>query len=1009
MVVAAMLIFGALSYNRLGIDLFPNVDFPIVTVTCIYRGASPETLETKVVDKIEEELSTLNGIDELRSVSAENVAQIYAVFNLSKNIDLAAQDVRDKLAAIRRHLPEDMDTPVVEKLDMGALPIMTITIAADMPVAKLSAYAKDVVKARLQSVEGVGSIGEIGLREREIKVWLDKHRLNARRLTVAEIVATLQSKNLEVPGGKVENERQELIVKTMGEVESVEELRQLTLAVIDGAPVRLSDVADVEDGLQDEKVIGRLNGRPAVAFQIRKQSGTNTVKVAAGVREAVEQLRAAAPAGLRIEIPVDVSPFIKESIRAVTFDLIFGAVLATLVILVFLRSFTSTLISAAAIPTSIVATYTVMHALGFTLNNLSALALSLAVGMLIDDAIVVIENIHRHIEMGKSARQAASEATAEIGLAVAATTFSIVAVFVPVSFMEGIIGRFLFQFGITVSAAVIISLFVSFTLTPMLASRWLKREHHENAVSLRISRTLNGLDALYRTALQYALANRVLTLFAGLLSLAAAVWIGTNLKQDFIPRQDKNAYLVDFQVPPGTSLPETKRLLASVEAALEPQKGMIRNLFSTIAADAFEDTTKAQIYVDLEDKNARPRSQLELEQEARELLSKLPGFQRMAVNELPDVSGGGIANQPIQYSLLGSEFDVLASLTRHLTGRMKALGYYIDINSSYEPGKPELRIFPRRDRMESLGVNLAQLAKTLNFLLSGEQVISRYKEGSRQFDVKVRLLATERRYAEDLSDIFVRTLDGRGTAALANLVSTRIDAGPARIYRLNRSRQITLMSELKPGYSQGEAMKTLETEASNILPAGYRGRFQGMSKEMRRAFSGLLQALGLAVVLVYMLLASQFEHFVHPLTIMASVPLAAVGAVGGLWLAGMSLSVFSSIGIIMLMGLVVKNGILIVEFINQRREAGLGLEEAILEAAPVRMRPILMTSACMIGGMVPVALSTGAGSEIRAPMAVAVIGGMITSTFLTLFVVPVLYDLMSRVSAKFTPSRTGAE
>ncbi|MFZ2958881.1 MAG: efflux RND transporter permease subunit [Candidatus Ozemobacteraceae bacterium] len=1000
MVVLALMTFGAISYQSLGIDLFPNVDFPIVTVTCVYRGASPETLETKVIDKIEEELSSLNGIERIESVCGENIAQVYAVFAMEKSIDLAAQDVRDKMAAIRRDLPEAMEPPVIEKLDLGAMPILTVTVAADMSIGKLSRYVKDVVKPRIQSVDGVGSIKEIGLREREIKIWIDNDKLNARHLTVGDVVAAIKSKNIEVPGGKVENDRYEFVVKTMGELPDIEAFRNLTIFVFEGVPVRIGDIATVEDGIRDEKITGRLNGRPTVALQVKKQSGKNTVKIARDVKTIIAALRKEAPAGMQIEIPVDSSPFVEESIHSVLFDLLFGALLATVVILLFLRSFTSTLISAAAIPTSIISTFTVMHALGFTLNTLTTLALSLAVGMLIDDAIVVIENIYRHIELGKSATQASSEAAAEIGLAVLATTLSIVAVFVPVALMQGMVGRFMFQFGITVSVTVLVSLFVSFSLTPMLSSRFLKRHQQTGGISGAIGNALGMLDNGYRSLIGSALRHPFIVLLVAFSALTATVVIGKMIPAEFLPKQDKNAFLVNFRTPPGTSLEGTKRVLTSVEQALGVLGSDAKNLFSTIAADSFEDVTKATINVELIGKNERKSTQFHLMDLARKEVQKVPGMNRFSVEELPDFSGGGISNRPIKYALIGPDFDVLASMTNQLIDWMKSSGGFLDIETSQEPGKPELRLRLARDRMESLGVNLAQLANTVNLLVSGESVITQYKEAGKQFDVKLRLLKTFREYPEELTNLTVRALDGRTGIPLSNIVTMTQDTGAARINRLNRARQISVFASLDGTVGQAAAMKALEEKAKSLMPPGYRGMFQGMSKEMVRSFSNLIFALSLALLMIYMLLASQFNHFIHPFTIMVSVPLAGLGAVIALKAGGYTANVYSMIGIIMLMGLVVKNGILLVEFINQCREGGLSREDAILKAGPIRLRPILMTTACMIGGMIPVALSTGAGSEQRAPMALGVIGGLITSTVLTLVVIPVVYVLFDRALEK---------
>ncbi|MBF0542934.1 MAG: efflux RND transporter permease subunit [Candidatus Riflebacteria bacterium] len=1001
MMISAILVFGIIAYNGLGIDLFPNVDFPVVTVTCEYRGASPETMETKVVEKIEEELSTLGGLEELRSVSAENIAQVYATFVLEKNVDIAAQDVRDKISAIRRNLPEAMENPVVEKLDVGAIPILTVTISGQMPPAKLSRYIKDVVKTQIQTVEGVGSIKEIGLREREIKVWINNDRLNAYHLTIAEVVAALKAKNLEVPGGKIENDRSEFVVKTMGELTDIEAFNRMTISTVNGAAVRLGDIAKVEDSIKDERIVGFLNGKTAMALQVRKQSGENTVKVAHGVKERIKELQANAPEGIKLTIPQDNSPFIEESIHSVSFDLLFGAFLTTIIILIFLRSFTSTIISAIAIPTSIIGCFVIMRALNFTLNNLSTLGLSLAVGIVIDDAIVVIENIFRHLEMGKTAFQASFDATDEIGLAVMATTFSIVAVFVPVAMMSGIVGRFLYQFGITVTVTVLLSLFVSFTLTPMLASRFLHHSVKTNFIFRFIGFFLDSLDSLYRSLLKGALRFPLIVVCIGIAVVLGTVQITKMLGVEFKPKQDMHTFDVNFQTPPGTSLTESKRVLKLVENSLIPISSETQNLFSTIAGDAFEDPTKGKVFVDLVDKRERKRTQDEIMDQVRGLVQAVPGLYKLAVEEHDDVAGsGGMSNRPVQYALLGPDFDELTNISEKLVSWMKQTPGLVDVDTSLEPGQPELRIFLSRDRMESLGVNLSQLANTVNLLVSGEQAIGQFKDRGKQYDIKVRLDKSFREYPEDVQNLWVRTNDGRNLISLSNVANVKKESGPGKINHLNRSRQITVASNIEGNMSQGEAMEKVRIEAEKLIKTGYQGKFMGFSKEMITSIKNLLFALFIAIVLIYMLLASQFEHFIHPLTIMMALPMSAIGAVSALYLTGMRISILSLIGIIMLMGLVTKNGILLVEFINQCRRKGMEKEEAILTAGPIRMRPILMTSAATIGGMIPIAISTGAGAEIRSPMAICVIGGMLTSTLLTLIVVPVVYSLVDSLIVK---------
>jgi len=1003
MVYLAIALFGILCYMDLGVDEFPEVEFPTVTITCVYRGASPETLESKVVDKIEEQIAALNGIDTLRSVCSENIARVIAQFKLDRNINDAVQDVRDKIATIRSQLPEAMESPVIEKLDTGAIPILTLGVTGKIPLADLSKYVKDVVKNRIQSIPGVGAIREFGVREREIKIWIDNDKLNAHKLTAAEVVQAVKSKNIEIPAGKIEDERREFVVKTMGELTDIEEFKRLTIATIGGTPITLGEVAQVEDSIEDERAIGTLNGQTIMGLQIQKQSGANAVKTAKLVKNAIADLNANAPRGVTINIPSDSTPFTEESINSVMLDIIVGGILAVLVILLFLRNMRSTLISALAIPSSLLATFVFMRMMGLTLNTLTTMALSLSIGLLIDDAIVVIENIYRHLRMKKSPAQAAGDATEEIGMAVTATTFSLVAVFLPVALMSGIIGRFLFHFGITVTVTVLVSLLVSFTLTPMLAARYLKMEEQENRLSRFLGQMLDLLDEGYRRILDIVLNHRYIVLASGAAIIALIVFLSGYLAFEFKPVVDKNIYLVNFRTPLGTSLEGSRRIVADVERQIiEPIRQHVSMSLGTVGTDALEDPTKCTIIVSLKPKDQRPGvSQAQLMEQSRKVLAGIAGVDRSSVEEMdPLTAGSGMGNQQLSYALLGSNMNVLNDLADKLIAWMKKTGGYVDISDSREPGKPELHVQLQRDRMEVLGVNVGALATTLNLLVGGEQAVSQFKQEGKQYDVKMRLMKAFRLSSESLPNLMVRTIDGARTIPLSNVSELTVNAAPAMINRLNRARQISVGANLE-GKVQGAAMNEFAAEANRLFPIGYRGEFQGLAKEAGETSRNMMFAALLAVTLVYMLLASQFENFLHPLTILTSVPLGIVGAIVMLILIRAKLDIMVMIGFLMLMGLVVKNGILLVEFINQQRHRGLSRRDAIMTAGPIRLRPIVMTSACMIGGMIPAAIATGPGAELRTAMSLAVIGGLITSTFLTLLFVPVIYELLEDILARF--------
>ncbi len=1003
MLFLAIGLFGILSYLALGIDKFPEVELPTVTITCIYRGASPETLESKVVDKIEEQLAALNGIDQIRSICTENVAQVFAVFKLDRNIEVAVQDVRDKIAAIRTQLPETMENPVIDKVNTGAVPILTVTIGGPLPPADLARYVKDEVKARIQSVPGVGSIREIGLREREIKIWINNDALNAHHLTVAEVVAAVRSKNIEVPAGKIESMHNEYIVKTMGELTSVDEFRRLTVATLGGTPVTLGDVARVEDTIQDERVIGTLDGQPTIGLQVRKQAGANAVKIARAVKTALAELEKRAPAGVRIRVPIDNAPFIESAIHSIIVDLFTGSGLAVLVILLFLRNLRATVISALAIPASILATFILMRWLGLTLNMLTTMALSLCIGVLIDDAIVVIENIFRHIRLGKTPVAAARDATDELGLAVTTTTFSLVAVFVPVALMGGILGRFLSHFGITATAAVLVSLFVSFTLTPMLAGRHLHAEKEEHGIARLLAYLFAVTESTYRNVLRIALAHPIKVLALGVAIVVGTLTLLPGMAFTFKPNEDRDLFLITVRTPQGTSAQGTRAVLARIEReTLGIIASDVSTVYSTVAGDPLEDPTKGQIFVSLVPKQTRlARPQALLMDRVRTEVAKVPGLSQVSVEELDEIAAAsGETNKQVLFSLLGPDMTVLHASAQRIKAWMANRPGLVDVADTHETGKPELRVNLQRDRMEALGVNVGALANTLRLLIGGEEQITRFKERGKQYDVKVRLDKAYRESRDFVGSIMVRSNDGRTLVPIANVADLVDGVGPSRIDRIDRSRQITIGANLS-GLDQSTAMTEIASVAAQILPPGYRGEFQGIAKVANESMVAMVFAASLAFVIVYMLLAAQFENYLHPITIMTSVPLAVVGALTALLITRAQVNVMTMIGLLMLMGLVVKNGILLVEFINRQRELGLTRVEAILVAGPIRLRPILMTSICMIGGMIPPAIATGQGSEMRGPMAIAVIGGLISSTVLTLVILPVFYVLQERVLELF--------
>jgi hydrophobic/amphiphilic exporter-1 (mainly G- bacteria), HAE1 family len=998
MMIAALVVFGVMSYPKIGVDLFPDVEFPIVTVTVIYPGADPETMESKVADPIEEKINTLSGIKILRSVNLESVTQVIVQFELEVSADRAIQDVRDKISEIQRNLPPQIEPPVIQKFDVGSAPIIAIALSGKLAARDLTKLADDVVKERIQRVAGVGGVDLVGGRERQIKVLVDPARLSGLGLTVDDVGNAIRAQNLDLPGGWFEKGGRELVIKTKGEVKSPREIASITIPNPSGSLVRVRDVAEVVDSVEDARSASFLNGTSAVSLVVRKQSGANTVEIAKRVRHELELLRPRVErAGAVLDVPTDNSKYIEHSIKDVQFDLAFGAFLAVIIILFFLHDFRATIISAVALPTSVIATVAFIDWMGFTFNNMTMLALSLSIGILIDDAIVVIENIHRHLELGEEAMTAASTGTAEIFLAVLATTSCIVAVFVPVALMRGIIGRFFYQFGLTVSFAVAISMLVSFTLTPMLSSRFLKSSHgvRKNFVSNAIERMLTSIERWYGRLLRSALRQRLVTVGVALLTLAGSVVLVSQVKTEFLPPEDRSEFSLNVELPTGTSLDSTSQVVEAVAADLRQNATGVAATFTTIGGGSQGQVNQGKIQVVMKPVAARAFGQEDLMAWVR---TRYAGLEQAKISATPiGAIGGseGFRQQPIQLNVRGNDMDQLVQVTENLVAELRKIPGMVDVDTTHRGGKPEVEIVVDRDRAADLGVPVASVASTIRAMVAADAV-SELKDGVNVYDIVLQLPPEEKSEVERLSNLQVRSLSGQ----LVDLVSVvRVDRGeaPSQIERQARQRQITVLAGLE-GMPLGEAKQIVDQKAAEVVPPELTTDHAGMAEVMTESFGYMGLALLLAVVLVYMILAAQFDSFVQPITIMLSLPLSVVGAFGALFISGMTLNIFSMIGIIMLMGLVTKNAILLVDFTIQLRNRGRGTIDALVEAGMIRLRPILMTTGAMIFGMLPVALALGEGGAVRAPMAVCVIGGLITSTLLTLVVVPVFYTFMDRLA-----------
>ncbi|MBW2417456.1 MAG: efflux RND transporter permease subunit [Deltaproteobacteria bacterium] len=1018
MMTLGLIVFGVLGYNRLGVDQYPNMEFPVLVVTAALPGAGPEGMEEDVVDVLEEYLNTIAGVRSIRSTSYQGAAQIVVEFQLGVDLDIAAQDVRDKVAQARIELPSELETPVVATFNPNDQPVLWIPMNFQTTQVEASEYVRRQVNPYMETIPGVAGVAMFGREDRNIRIWLDGEALRSRGLAASDVLAAIGREHVEVPGGTIESRRVEYAVKTDAEFRTIEELEGLVVTHADGAPVLLRDVARVEDGAQDVDMIARYNGANAVGLGIRKQSGGNTVGIVDDVYERLDQVKKILPAGLEFydsEGFIDFSKGVREAVAETKFALVFGALLAVLTVFVFLRRTRPTLIVAAAIPISLLATFGLVWLFGFTLNTMTLLGMTLAVGVVIDDAIVVLENIERHREMGENNFEAAAKGTREIAFAATSATISVAAVFLPTFFIEGLVGSFLGEFGLTVAGSVMISLFVALTLTPMLAARMPppKARRHGGFYD-RLERSFVALENGYRAVLGWSLAHRGLTvLFAGF-SLGLAFLFGSRLEGEFFPPADEGIFFAQIEAAPGSSLEATLEYLEQDEGWFLAQEE-VDGIFSAAGMAGGMDlprTNMGMIFGTLSERAKRERSVFDLMRAAREHLGRIPGRAIRIFNpgELMSGAGGGFEVE-IRGNMPLSELNLLA---QRMIVALEERGGFVDLDSSLKLGLPELRVVPDREKAAALGVDARSIATAIQVMVGGMDVAV-FKEAGRRYDIRVRLEAEDRDDPESIQSLYVRANDGR-SVALRNLVRIERGAAPSEITRTDRQRSAKVSANLV-GKTLGEAIVDAREIADAILPPHARLALSGQAEAMEEGVEQFGLALGLAVLVIYMVLAAQFESLIHPLTVMLALPLAMVGALGGLLALGHTLNLFSLIGIVLLFGLVTKNSILLVDYANQlRREQGMDKREAMAMAAPVRMRPVLMTAISMIFGVLPAALGLGPGAESRAPMAVATAAGMFSSTLLTLLVVPVFYlliddagDFVKRLFSRIFGARTDEE
>jgi multidrug efflux pump len=1011
MLSAALVLFGLIGYTRLAVRELPDIDPPVISVTTVLPGANAQVVETAVTDVLEEELSTIQGIRTLSSSSAEQTSNITLEFTLDRPVDVAAQDVRDKVSRVRGRLPVDVLEPVIAKQSADAQPFFWLALSSDnYDLMQLSDVADRLVKARLQSLPGVGSAQIFGERRYSMRVWVDPQALSARQLTVQDIENAIASRNVEIPAGRIESTRREFSVRSLGELKTPQEFGEMVVANQGTQLIKLKDVARVELGPEDDRSIFRWKGTPAVAIGVVRQSKANLIDVARSIREELPAIQQTLPPGVRLESAFDGSKFVTHSINDARLTLVIAAILVILIIFVFLRNIRATIIPGLAIPASIVATFAIMYFLGFSINNFTLLALTIAIGIVVDDAIIVLENAFRHQEeLHEQPEEAAVKATNEIAFAVIATTIALVAVFTPLAFLTGTAGRLLSEFGVAVAGAVVISGFVALTLTPMLCAKILRVQHQHGAIFETFERGFSALSERYTQLLRKAIDHRNWVFWGtvGAVALSVFFFFGwpqarvpvlsqvqglTRLQSELIPGDDRGFFLVIVRGPEGASMGYTDGYVRQVEAIIGRTPGV--NGYFTIIGGFAGGVNSAFIGVIMKD-GKRPS----VDQTIGGMFPQLMGLS--GVFAFPYAPGAIGFSQPIQYVVQNPDFAKLTALMGPFVGRVSQIKGLVNVQPDLFVNKPELRVTFDRDRAEDLGVPVRDVAGALQTFLGGRRV-STFTRNDKLYYVMVQLDSTARATPSDMRGIYLRGKNGQ-LVQLDALANVQEGVGARQINHFNRIPSFTLGASLMPGLAQGAALDSIDAVAQQMLPPGTTTALAGESREYKESGSAIYFAFIIALIVVFMVLASQFESLLHPLTVLTAVPLAVAGALLTLKFAavihrsGATLNLYSQIGMILLIGLVAKNSILLVEYTNQLREKGLDTAAALIEAGRIRLRPILMTSVATIMGAVPVAWGIGAGSAARKPLGYSIVGGVFFSTALTLFVVPAAYLVIPAV------------
>jgi HAE1 family hydrophobic/amphiphilic exporter-1 len=1031
MIVLAVVVLGLFSVTRLGIDIFPNIDFPFVTVSILYPGAGPEEIETLILKPVEDEVGTLSGIRTIQSYAQEGIGYVFLEFNLGTNVDLAAMDVRDKVDAVRNELPVDAKAPVVQKFDVGARPIVNLAVTSTRPLEQTYKLADDVIRQRLSRVDGLANISLVGGKQREIRVSIFRNRLRDLDISVFQVIQAIATANLNLPSGRIEEGRKDYTIRLAGEFGSLDDLRELQIPAHDGKPVRLRDVANIEDTFAEVREMARFEGKTSIGLSCVKKSGANTVQVAAGIMKELSALKQVLPADVQIYVAKNSSTFIKDSIQEVASNMMLGIMLTAIVLFLFLHSWRGTVIAAVSMPASIIASFLLVDIAGFTINMMTLMGLAISIGILVTNSIVVLENITRFEAQGQNLRDAASKGTSEIAIAVIASTLTNVMVFTPIAFMSGITGRIFREFGLTVTFATLFSLLISFTVVPILASRKMKWQMYVilgilggigafillghlvailgllglilalvmqttgimSKLFILWDRVYDDLAKSYRSTLDWCLGHRFVVILTVLIIFLASMTLFRYIGVEFFPTTDAGAFSVSIEMPPGTRLEVTDQVVHQIEDVVQtiPE---VTSYYSTIGSSesgTFGTTEGVQlgyIYINLEDIRQRKRSTEQIIEAVRSRIAEIPAADLTLAPE--SQMGGGGGGGDLQLEITGDDMAQLVKLSNQVMAIARETRGTVDVTRSWKTGKPEVAVEPLRDRIAAQSTSAQEVALTLRYLLEGD-VASKYREGADEYDIRVQASSEDRSQISQLENYEIKT--SNGWIPLPELASIQQRSGPTQIIRKNKQREVIVSANLV-GISLGQAQKEIQAASENIIwPEGYRLNFGGQAEWMAQEFPYMFQALILAIILTFMLLAAILESVIHPFTIMMTLPLALIGVTASLVITGNTISILTLMAFVMLVGIVVNNGILLIDYISRLRADGRPMKEAVLEACPVRLRPIIMTNVATILGMVPLALGFGTGAGFRAPMAIVSIGGLITSTIFTLYLIPVIYHV----------------